>query len=285
MTEYEGQLGLSDFVRSMTTRIDRHGEAYAAEVTEFREEPHTGQDDSAERELLDSFNIHVENVVAHYNPPETRRRGDSLVFAHIYVAVGRSADEDEGVRRTLLTALLAAEVELRGPLRLSPTQNMHLAGIYERIGTDLTAHGLPAHAVLSLRRAASLHGQNEDVDAQDRCGLAMARARRQARSPAWRRIPGWAADLLCGYGYRPFRLLPWIALLLVTFTIGLRASAEVSITTAFHICLVNFLNPIGLGDLDRVHQIGRGLLIIESYVGIISTSVFFALLVRRWFRL
>jgi hypothetical protein len=191
-------------------------------------------------------------------------------------------------------ALLAAEVELRGPLRLSRTQNIRLADTYEQLGHRLLSAELPGqkaktflpgHAAMALLRASGLHALNEDIDAQDRCGLALARARRTATYPAWRRSTGWASDLLCGYGYRPFQLLGWIAAQLLLFTVVLWLTTPIPITTSLHMCLINFLNPLGLGDLEEVGRAGRPLLIIEAYAGSVSTSVFFALLVRRWFRL
>ncbi|WUA05930.1 hypothetical protein OG225_27495 [Nocardia sp. NBC_01377] len=287
MIEYERHWQLSDFVRSMTTRIDRNGTAYAQEVASRLGSPVRGHDTATEQALLDSLNHRVEDVLTHYEPPSTRRRGDSLVFRHIYTAHDTPEARDAATDPTtmLLTALLAAEVETRGPLRLSRIQSAQLAAHYECIGAALVASGLTAHAILAFRGASSLHGQHGDVEEQDRCGLAIARVRRRAHPPGPRRLPGWAADLLCGYGYRPFRLLLWIALLLVLFTFGLRASSDISLTTALHMSLINFLNPIGTGDLPEVHRPGQVLLTIESYIGIVSTSVFFALLVRLWFRL
>lgn len=288
MTDYEGQAALSAYVRTMTIRIDRHADAYAHEVADYFTRIQTGAERPDEQPLLDSFNAHVEKIVADYDPTEIGQRGDSLVFAHIYATTDQHVVDDDELRRTpieSLTALLAAEVEFRGPRKLSRTQNMQLAENYEWLGHNLAETGLPGHAALAFLRAAGMHALNEDVDAQDRCGLALARARRQATYPPWRRSVGWASDLLCGYGYRPFRLLGWIAGLLVVFTFALYEVSDLTLTTSLHYCLLNFLNPVGLGDLDKIGTPGRVLLVTEAYAGIVSSSVFFALLVRRWFRL
>ncbi|MFQ6391835.1 hypothetical protein ACLMAJ_00130 [Nocardia sp. KC 131] len=278
----------STFVASMTTRIYRHAAAYEDKITDHFAGLDGRDRQPREDRLLDSFNTHVETVVASYEPPGIRRRGDSLVFADLYAAT-REPHTDEAEHGTIpvefLAALLAAEVEYRGPLRLSGTQNTMLAEVYERLGDCMRSTGLPGHAALAFRRAGGLHRQNEDDDDADRCGLAQARARFEALPPGLRRTGGYVSDLLCGYGYQPFRLLAWMALLLVAFTLVISFLAGVEIPSTFYLCLMNFLNPVGVGDTKDIGGFGQTLLVVEAYVGTVSTSVFFALLVRRWFRL
>ncbi|WP_040781762.1 hypothetical protein [Nocardia pneumoniae] len=297
MTDYDNPVTHVQFGNSPDIWIDQHATGYAQEVADYLDELSAGTRQPDEKPLLDSFNNHVEKVVTAFDHTKIKHRGDSLLFSDIYAAADDNTAMDEVLQRAhveLLMALLAAEVELRGPLSLSRTQNIRLAEIYEDLGHRLLAATppgrraktfLPGHAAMAFLRASGLHALNEDVDAQDRCGLALARARRSATYPAWRRGVGWVSDLLCGYGYRPFRLLGWITAQLVLFTVALWLSTSLPITTALHMCLINFLNPVGLGDLQEVGRIGRGLLMIEAYAGIVSTSVFFALLVRKWFRL
>ncbi|MEU7628513.1 hypothetical protein AB0C34_00815 [Nocardia sp. NPDC049220] len=298
MTEHEDVVTHVQFRNSPDIWIDQHATGYAQEVADYLDELSAATRKPDEKPLLDSFNNHVEKVVTAFDHSKVKHRGDSLLFSDIYAAAeAASTAMDEVLQRAhieLLMALLAAEVELRGPLRLSRTQNMRLADTYEKLGRHLLAAErpgqrvksfLPGHAAMAFLRASGLHALNEDIDAQDRCGLALARARRSATYPAWRRSPGWASDLLCGYGYRPFQLLGWIAAQLLVFTIALWLATPISITTSLHMCLINFLNPLGLGDLEEVGRVGRPVLILEAYAGIVSTSVFFALLVRRWFRL
>ncbi|MEU2036435.1 hypothetical protein [Nocardia amamiensis] len=297
MTDYDNPVTHVQFGNSPDIWIDQHATGYAQEVADYLDELSAGTRQPDEKPLLDSFNNHVEKVVTAFDHTKVKHRGDSLLFSDIYAAADDNTAMDEVLQRAhveLLMALLAAEVELRGPLSLSRTQNIRLAEIYEDLGHRLLAAALPGqrtktflpgHAAMAFLRASGLHALNEDVDAQDRCGLALARARRSATYPAWRRSVGWISDLLCGYGYRPFRLLGWIAAQLLLFTVALWLSTSLPVTTALHMCLINFLNPVGLGDLQEVGRIGRALLMVEAYAGIVSTSVFFALLVRRWFRL
>lgn len=275
---------LSPFVSSMTIRIDRRAAEYAKEVDEVFDLPLNAH----EQPLLDAFNVHVESVVVAYDPPGIRRRGDSLVFAHVYAAARGSrvpVDETRRVPTELLAALLAAEVEFRGPLRLSRTQNALLAQVYERLGKSLLSVDLPAHAELAFSRAAGLHRLNEDVDDEDRCALAEVRARRRAMPHRSQRLLDGFADLMCGYGYRPFRLLGWMAVELVVF-IGIAAgiTGQPVLATSY-LCLTNFLNPLGVGDTAQEWQSARVVFVVEAYAGTVSMSVFFALLVRRWFRL
>ncbi|MEV0297866.1 hypothetical protein [Nocardia sp. NPDC050710] len=288
MSEYADQLASSPFVASMTTRIDRHAAKYSEAVGQYFETPGGTRERDAEQHLLDDFNAHVEAVVAKYVPPGSRRQGDSLVFRHIYAAARKPDAEDEdarGVSTEFLAALLAAEVEFRGPLRLSRTQRTLLADVYERLGEFVASAGLPAHAALAFGRAGGLHRQNEDDDAEDRCGLAKARARTQAVQPPWHRIGRWISAVSCGYGYRPFRLLGWMGLQLVLFTTAITALTGRAFADAAYLCMTNYLNPAGLSEAKDLGAAAEILLIIEAYAGIVSTSVFFALLVRRWFRI
>ncbi|MEV0077919.1 hypothetical protein AB0H58_16060 [Nocardia neocaledoniensis] len=285
MTDYAEHDRLGDFVASKTTLIRRHAGAFAEVITDFQRAPGA----ATEYTLLDELNHRVEQFLADYVPPSTRRVGDSLVFAHLY----RDADPDvldnagrELACETVLTALFAAEVEFRGPLRLSRTQSTLLAEVYEELGEQLSAHRLPAHAALAYRQAYRLHTITENPRGQDRCGLNMARAKTRARSPRWRRLPGTVSDLLCGYGYRPFLLLAWIALEIAVFVaVFYLSSTGIGFATATRVGLLNFLNPVGTDDLPTLSAFAQATLIVESYAGIVSTSVFFALLVRQLFRL
>ncbi|MFI7669727.1 hypothetical protein [Nocardia sp. NPDC049526] len=285
MTEYAGLSQLppataEKAVNSMTMLIDRHADRYAGEIAEYFQQAGAG----SEQRLLDSFNTHVETLELDYDPAKISQPGDSLVFSHIYAAAQEPAADGDG-RLPVLTALLAAEVEFRGPRRLSRTQNTRIAEIYEHLGRALVAADLPHHAVLAFKRAVGLHRVEEDFDAQDRCGHALAQARCRAVDQVWKRIPHWTLEVLCGYGFRPFRLLGWIAAVLLIGTVVLWATDGQPIPTALHMCLINYLNPLGIGDLEDIRGAGRTLLIVEAYAGLVLNSLFFALLVRRWFRI
>ncbi|MFC8044644.1 hypothetical protein [Nocardia sp. NPDC057353] len=289
MTEYEGDAELPAAVQTVTILIDRHAAVYCRELARYYDSVADGATRPDERPLLDSFNNHVERTVAGYDPAQIEQSGDSLVFDHIYDVARQVVIDDDELERTpieSLTALLAAEVEFRGPRKLSRTQSMLLAEIYERLGHSLVETDVPGHAALAFQRAQFLHQANEDLDAQDRCGLALARARRRARYPRWRRAPGWATDLLCGYGYRPFRLLIWIGIFVGLCALTLYSTSDVPLLRACYLCVINFLNPIvGEEDPIEITTIGKVVLVAEAYTGLVASSVFFALLVRRWFRL
>ncbi|MEU8894845.1 potassium channel family protein [Nocardia sp. NPDC048505] len=284
----------AEAIAAMADVIKRRCEkSYAPEVAKHLDKVGTGVTHPDEEQLLDSMNTYVELLIDVYVRARISAMGDRTVFEQIYLT---AAEEWKNVAaepdlpnveklKPLLSALLAAEVELRGPRRLSRTQSARLARVYESLGQGLLTMGLAAHAALAYLRGTELHRQKEDFAGQDRCGLALARARRQAVFPRWRRLPGWLSDLLCGYGFRPFWLLGWMAALLLIFAAGLWSTTSLPLSSAIHMVLVNFLNPVGFGDLDDVNTTGRILLIIESYSGIVLISVFFALLVRRWFRL
>ncbi|WP_433732343.1 hypothetical protein ACQP0C_08895 [Nocardia sp. CA-129566] len=289
MTEYAGLAQLPHAIMSITTLIDRHADRYyAEEVAEHFDRTRPESERPSEEFLLDLFNDHVEKLLDYEEAKKIPQRRDSLVFAHIYTAAERptaDGDDSEHPPIAVLTALLAAEFEFRGPRRLSRIQNMRLAETYEDLGRSLIASDLPEHAALAFKRAVGLHRLEEDFDAQDRCGLALAQARCRSISPTWRRIPYWTLEVLCGYGFRPFRLLFWIAAILLIGTVVLRLTDSLPIATTLHMCLINYLNPLGRGDLDDVKGAGRTLLIVEAYCGLVFNSLFFALLVRRWFRI
>ncbi|MEC3914235.1 hypothetical protein [Nocardia sp. CDC160] len=269
-------------------RIERHAATYAESVTEFLEQPHGLRRRATEQPLLDLFTRHTEAVVATYDPPGIRRAGDSLVFTHLYAPVlehTATASPQALPVTVLLTALIAAEVEFRGPLRLSRTQNRLLAEAYERVGPPLVQAGLPAHAALAYRRAGSLYRIDEDTDAEDRCGLALARARRLAQPVGWKRVGGLVPDLICGYGYRPFRMLWFVACQLLVFVLAVLLRADQPPAVTVFQVLMNYLNPLGVGDTTNLRVGGRAIFVVESYLGAVTMSVFFALLVRRWFRL
>ncbi|MET8649548.1 hypothetical protein [Nocardia aurea] len=282
-------------VRLMTYLIERDAAGHCERI-ELSARSQPGEAAPTERQLLAEFHHRVEKLVIDYEQSEVPPRGDELIFRDIYEEAGRHHEgpEPPGTdqptphgstdRYAAVTKLLALETEFRGPRRLSGTQHTYLAEWYEKLGPALRAVDLHAHSALAYKRATWLHGVAEDFTAQDRCRLARARAKRRATRPAWRRIPGWISDVLCGYGFRPFLLLAWIAAQLVLFTGLLLAVESLTLGDSIQICLTNYLNPVGIGDLGSIGVGGRVLLLVEAWTGIVFTSVFFALLVRRWFR-
>ncbi|WP_216897747.1 hypothetical protein [Nocardia alni] len=270
---------IAPWVASISTWIVRRATDYATTVDRA---------DQGERALLEIFDVHVQAVLAEYDPPNGRRYAGDLVFVHLYAAARQPIADEQGWRvpSAVFAALLAAEAEFRGPLRLSARQNTLLAEEYERLGRQLSGLAMPSHAVLAYRRAAALYRIIDDVDAEDRCGLHVARARTRAISPRWRRLTGYFSDILCGYGYRPFRMLGWVVVQLVVFTVlALLFAGDPHWTETIYMCATSFLNPLGPGDTSNLRAAARPLFVVESWAGTVSMSVFFALLVRKWFRL
>ncbi|MGW4324979.1 hypothetical protein ACWEKR_03710 [Nocardia sp. NPDC004573] len=270
---------LSPFVASVSTRITRRAVEYTAEIDRGRR---------SEQAELERFTAHVEAILADYDPPSTRRHSDSLVFRHLYTAARQPAPDEAGWRvpSAIPAALLAAEIEFRGPLRLSSRQNTMLAEEYEQLGAQLSAAGLPAHAALAYRRGAALYRMNEDDEAQDRCGLRLARARTLALPPGPRRWTGQLSYVLCGHGYRPSWLLGWVAVQLLLFTTAaLALNGDPSPAATVYTCVTAFINPLGPGDTENLRPAARPLFAAEAWMGAVSMSVFFALLVRKWFRM
>ncbi|PXX65583.1 hypothetical protein DFR70_104648 [Nocardia tenerifensis] len=269
----------------MFTRVDRSARAYAdEELHRFLAQKWDVRRREGEQALLDSFTKHVEAIVAKYDPPGIRRRSDSLLFARGYARLDQTAGPSGQVSPEVLVALFAAEVEYRGPLRLSRTQSRRLAEVYELIGTAL-APVLPSHAALAFQRAWSLFRQDGDTDAEDRCGLSLARARRRAQPIRWRRGVGYFSDLVCGYGYRPYRMLLWIVLQVGLSIVIVRWLSTASTVTVVYDCAMNYLNPLSSSDTAGLQGAAQLVFVVQAYAGVLSTSVFFALLVRRWFRL
>ncbi len=281
----------STFHRAITTAVIRRGDRHAEELDRAR---HDGRLRSEERELLGLFEKFAAEVLDRYVPPGVRRT-DSLVFADLYAAAERagatdrptrSALGDDERRRHVVTALLAAEVEARGPLRLSRVQSARLARILHGIGLALARDRLPLHAAHAQERAAELYLQTDDPRERDRCLLHQARARRAGMRPGPAKLAMAVSGALCGYGYLPYRLLGWILVQLVVFgaLLILLADGGAGAWELVYVTVVNYLNPLGDTNNGLPHTTWL-LLSVECYAGSVSTSVFFALLVRRWFRI
>ncbi|MET7769690.1 hypothetical protein [Nocardia sp. NPDC005366] len=263
----------------MSDLIGRHARQHAQELS---------QDEGSEQAKLEMLTTRIESILADYNPSTLHRKSDPLVFGQLYAAARQpEPDEENGrVPSATVAALMAAEVEFYGPLRLSNRQNGLLAKEYELLGEQLSGVQLYAYAALAYRRGAALYRLNEDEQGQDGCGLQLARARTRATPVWWRRSAGQMSYALCGHGYRPSWLLGWVAVQLVLFTVvGLLFGGNPSATESVYMTVTGFLNPVGPGDIEHMHAVARPLFALEAWVGTLSMSVFFALLVRKWFRM
>lgn len=260
-----------------------------ASITDFvkRLAETLGTADSAERTALEAFDQDVEKVLDHYDLTSVRREAHALTFASLYdPAEQAEPEDDEPVARAVLAAFIAADVEFRGPLRLSGRQNVLLAEVFESLGVQLSKAGLYDHAALAFRRAMALHRVSEDDESEDRCGFLLARARTRGAPWGLRRLSGELSFCLCGHGYRPVWLLGWVIVQLVGFiTAGLLIGGDTPPTSIVYMGLASFLGPLGLEDTETMNSAARPLFIVESWVGVVTISVFFALLVRKWFRM
>ncbi|WP_034263252.1 hypothetical protein [Actinospica robiniae] len=188
-------------------------------------------------------------------------------------------------RRALVRGLLAAEIESQGEYRLHRAQNTALAKRYETLGAEFGRVGCFAHAAFAFQRAANVYLSLQDHKAQDRCALAERQMKCRYRPPGLVRIGMRLADLLCGYGYRPGRLLLVMVVQLAVFSGLLTLLSADDFALALHICLVNYLNPLGLSDLKGLPLPGIYTVTVECYAGDFSIAIFSVLLTRKWFRL
>jgi hypothetical protein len=268
----------SAFVDAVTTAIIRRVDHYAELVDAAKAD---GRLERAEEiTLLDRFEHYTADVLDRYPPPGPRNR-ESLAFVHLY----REREDDTSAEdrcRALLVALMAAEVESRGPLRLTQAQNGRLAAILERIGAACGKEGLLLHAALAFERAAGIYLLLSDNAGRDRCLYERARFRQKSTGPGLAKALLAVSWTLCGYGYKPYRLLAWVAIQLVVFSLGVALTVPGSVWHGIYLSVTNYLDPQGSDELSATAQM---LLVTESYVSAVSLSVFFALLVHRWFRI
>jgi hypothetical protein len=267
----------------ITTAIIRRADRYVEMLEQARL---SGSLRTKEADLLDEFERYTADILDRYWPAGPSDR-ESLAFAPLYEPqVTVTADDGH---RPLITALMAADVESRGPLRLTQAQNSRLAEVFERIGRECQAEKLLLHAALAFDRAASLYLLLGNSGVRDRCLFARTQCLRTAMKPGWAKALATISWVLCGYGYRPYRLLLWVTVQLAVFSTSIYFALALegrnqSIGLTIYECLTNYLNPLAVNDTRELTTTARVLLVTESYLGSVSLSVFFALLVRRWFR-
>lgn len=214
-------------------------------------------------------------------------------FQSLYDSASLADPQRPGARVGLLTALVAAHVEAQGALRLTADRSLALAGLLGRLGSALERNGLPLYAALAYDRAARLYLEIDEHAARDDRLFDAARARRRATPMGFGRIRRTLSAALVGYGYRPYRLLGWcVAQLAVAFTViellppghSGKAGETAPWDEKLFITVQDFINPIGVGDTEKLSRGSWIVLAAESYLGAVSAAVFFALLLRKWFR-
>ncbi|WP_410870305.1 hypothetical protein [Nocardia sp. A7] len=262
-----------------------------SDAIEDRAEDYAKRLDSSELAEIDSRNdldIVIEALLDDSELLVRGRYSNKLRFGPLYEQASNVGPDDEPwrIRKPLIAGLIAAEVEFRGPLRLSPTQNALLAGQFETLAAALARAELPAHAVRAWTGAMELYRRAHNSDAEDRCGLELARVRRATLAPGWKRGVSTTADLLCGYGYRPFRLLGWVVAQIALCTgIAVLLAGSKPLADVVYLGVLTFLNPLDPNNVTGMEPQAKVLFAVEACLGAVSMSVFFALLVRRWFRL
>jgi hypothetical protein len=271
--------------RSLETPVTRRANQHADTVDSWLRSGRRNRRES-DAALLNDLERCTLEVLGRYYVPAGRRDGQNLLYWRVYDAFWNpSATEKPDARlRSLLAALLAADVEFRGPLRLTRTQHGELARVFEEIGNRCRSLGLLEHAVFAFDRAANIHLQLTDNPARDRCLLSRTRARHATLPLGPIRVRSTLSWLLTGHGYRPFRLLIWMLVQLVGFTVALVLITREPTWQTVYMGVTNYLNPVGVQDLVPPSGEGYGLLMVESYVGWGFMTIFFALLVQRWFR-
>lgn len=208
-----------------------------------------------------------------------------LVLAEFY---DRTAPFDQP-HAELIATMLAAGAEANGRVWLNSVEGRAIAEALERTGKDLVTAGLPRFAEAAFDQAANIHGRFKNSRAEDRCEYLKSSAHRRTY-PWWNpmRLMWTLSWALFGYGYKPMRLLIWIAATIagfIAYLLHLPRDPQASSGDAFYMAIQNFVNPMGLGDAKFVSAKWEPVLEIETYIGDILRNIFFVLLIRRWFRL
>lgn len=236
-----------------------------------------------EEELLERLDGYLPPLVYAFDSqvPPPRERGGNLALEKEYYEWRQTSGAADARRQGAVRAYLATETERRGQFSLNRAQNARMAAHFDEMGAEFRDLGLPGHAALAYENAADIHlwlRQNAD---RRRSLLNRRRVLRQTRPSALRRFGEALYDAVCGYGYRPFRMLGWMAAAVIAFSLAVWACGPSGFGRSAHGCLLDFLNPLAFRDLDPdFGAAAKVLLVIESYLGSISTAIFFALLVR-----
>jgi hypothetical protein len=237
-----------------------------------------------EEELLELLDSYLPPLIYAFDiqvPPPRERGGALALEKEFYEWRDTTSGDPEARRAAVIRSYLASETERRGQFRLSRSQNGRIAAHYDALGGEFSALGLPGHAVLTFQVAADLYASVQQKSRRQRSLLNGRRAQHAARPPGAVRVLETLLDATCGYGYRPFRMLGWMAVTLAVFSVAVWSAGSPGYVRSLHGCLISFLNPLAFGSLDaNFGPVAQVLLIIESYIGCVSMAIFFAFLVR-----
>ena len=251
---------------------------------ELRYRDRTEEGTHSEEELLELLDSFLPPLVFTFDSkvPPPRERSGALALEKEYYEWRKITSGDPETRRAaVIRSFLATETERRGQFQISRSQNGRLAGHFDAMGKEFSALGMPGHAALAFQSAADLYLSLRQKSRRERALLNWRRAQHTARPRGVPRFFEGLYDGVCGYGYRPFRMLVWMAVMLASFSVAVWLCGPAGYVRSLHGCLIDFLNPLMFGSLDaNFGPAAQTLLIIESYVGTISMSIFFAFLVR-----
>lgn len=250
---------------------------------ELRYRDRTDESSLDEDELLELLDSYLPSLVYSFDSqvPPPRERGGGLALEKEFYEWRDTTGDPEARRAAVIRSFLAAETERRGQFRLSRSQESRIAAHLDAAGEEFLALQLPHHAARTFQIAADLHLWLRQRSRSELSLLNVRRAQHLTRPHGLRRFLEKIYDMTCGYGHRPFRMLGWMAALLTVFSTAVWLSGSAGYATSLHACLINFLNPVSLADMDgSFNGPAQVLLIIESYFGTLSLAIFFAFLVR-----
>ena len=251
---------------------------------ELRYRDHTEGGECSEEELLELLDSYLSDLVHAFDskvPPPRERRGALALEPEYYEWRKITSGDPETRRAAVIRSYLATETERRGQFRISRSQNLRLADHFDAMGTEFLALGMPGHAALAYQSAADQYLPLQQKSRRQRALLNWRRAQHMARPSGVSRFFEGLYDGICGYGYRPFRMLGWMAVTLVAFSVAVWLCGRADYTKSLYTCLVDFLNPLSFGELDNAFSgAAQVLMVIESYVGTVSMAIFFAFLIK-----
>lgn len=249
-----------------------------ADRQRFRQRP-------SEQDTLLEYNRIEVGAQRSFTRAVSSTRPATLVLEEFYKPVDRLKQP----HADLIATMLAARAEVNGRVYLNRIEGDHIATALERTGKALLSAGLPRFAEEAFDQAATIHATFKNGRAEDRCGYLRFKAHGKTH-PWWtpQRLIWALSGILFGYGYKPLRLLIWIAVVIAGFALymlHLPRDQGATHSDALFVAIQNFVNPMGLGDARAISPHWEHALEVETYTGDILRNIFFVLLIRKWFRL
>jgi hypothetical protein len=241
--------------------------------------------ESAEKTVIAEFDQIQAGAQLRFGNAAVSARPGALILRRFYE---RSEPFDQRYAE-LIATMLAAHAEANGRVLLTAAEGEIIAKALEQAARELLSAGFPRFAEQAFDEAAGIHGRFKNNRAEDRCEYLKLGAHRKTYS-WWNpmRYVWGLSRWFFGYGYRPMRLLLWIALVIAGFVVYLLHLPRDPGSTrgdAYFMAVQNFVNPMGLGDVKSINSKWESALEVETYAGDILRNIFFVLLIRKWFRL